>query len=241
MARSRTQPLYEQLADTLIEQITRECQPGDLLPSERRLSERYCLSRTTVRAALLELEKLGLVVRQHGRGTFVADTATRAANLTQAWSFTEQMRSMGRKPTTTILEFGRVKPDEGIDTELGLLPGEQAIRMYRLRSADSTPMMVETSYLPAGEFPGLSFEEVSSKPLYDIMEQDYHEKILYAEEESYASVARGPEAELLDIAEGAPVLKLVRTTYNDRNRAIEHTLSTARADQFKYKFTHVRS
>ena len=77
-------------------------------------------------------------------------------------------------------------------------------------------------------------------PLYEIIENVYHEKIRVAEEEFFASVARSSDAHLLDISEGAPVLDLVRTTYNTSNEIIEYTLSVARADQFKYKVYHQR-
>ena len=70
---ARKQPLYDQLVDILTEKIDHEYRAGDMIPSERELSERYGLSRTTVRLALQELERLGLVVRQHGRGTFVTE------------------------------------------------------------------------------------------------------------------------------------------------------------------------
>ena len=73
------------------------------------------------------------------------------------------------------------------------------------------------------------------------MEQDYHQKVRVAEEEFYASIARIEDARVLDIGEGAPVLNLIRTTYNERNEIIEFTLSIARADQFRYKVSHVRS
>ena len=82
---TRKQPLYDQLVDILSEKIEHECVAGDMLPSERELSERYGLSRTTVRLALQELESLGLVVRQHGRGTFVSDRSVQATNLTQSY------------------------------------------------------------------------------------------------------------------------------------------------------------
>lgn len=82
---------------------------------------------------------------------------------------------------------------------------------------------------------------LEQKPLYDIIEQDFHEKINVAEEEFFASIARPADAHMLDISEGAPVLDLVRTTYNVHNEIVEYTLSVARADQFKYKVMHQRN
>ena len=238
---SRKQPLYDQLVDLLREKIDNELEPGDLLPSERELSERYGLSRTTVRLALKELETLGLISRRHGKGTFVSDASREATNLMGSYSFTEQMREMGRSPKTVILEFEVREATKSVADHLHLRIGDKVFRMRRLRLADDVPMMVERTYLPVSEFVSLTFDDVASKPLYDIMEKDYHEKIRLAEEEFYASIARSADAQALGIAEGAPVLELVRTTYSDKNMVIEYTHSVARADQFKYKVTHVRS
>ena len=102
---AKRQPLYDQLVDLLLSKIENEMSPGDVLPSERELCETYGLSRTTVRLALAELETQGYVVRKHGKGTFVADTSREATNLMGTYSFTEQMRKMGRVPKTTILDF----------------------------------------------------------------------------------------------------------------------------------------
>lgn len=238
---ARKQPLYDQLVDILSEKIEHEYRPGDLIPSERELSERYGLSRTTVRLALQELERLGLVVRQHGRGTFVADRSAQTTNLMQAYSFTEQMRDMGRDPLTTILEFSEVEADKNLVEHMNVRLGERLFKIKRLRSADAMPMMVERTFLPARKFLTLRRPMLEQKPLYDIIEQDFHEKINVAEEEFLASVARPSDAHMLDISEGAPVLDLVRTTYNVHNEIVEYTLSVARADQFKYKVMHQRN
>lgn len=238
---ARKQPLYDQLVDILSEKIEHEYRPGDLIPSERELSERYGLSRTTVRLALQELERLGLVVRQHGRGTFVADRSAQTTNLMQAYSFTEQMRDMGRDPLTTILEFSEVEADKNLVEHMNVRLGERLFKIKRLRSADAMPMMVERTYLPARKFLTLRRPMLEQKPLYDVIEQDFNEKINVAEEEFFASIARPADAHMLDISEGAPVLDLVRTTYNVHNEIVEYTLSVARADQFKYKVMHQRS
>ena len=236
----RRQPLYDQLVDLLHDKIADEMAPGDILASERELSETYCVSRTTVRLALRELEEMGLIERRHGRGTYVSDRRLDSANLMTSYSFTEQMLLMGRKPSTKILEFEICESPRHIAKELGISEGERVFRMRRLRIADDVPMMVERTYLPAGEFIGLSRKEIEEKPLYDIIEKDFRQIIKVAEEEFCASVARSDEVELLQISEGAPVLQLWRTTFNLKNKAIEYTRSIARADQFRYKVAHYR-
>lgn len=238
---SRKQPLYDQLVDVLRDKITNELNPNDQLPSERELTERYGLSRTTVRLALQELEKSGLVYRRHGKGTFVAARADQATNLSQTYSFTEQMRRLGRTPTTVILDFSVVEANKNVALHLNMHIGERVYCMRRLRCADGIPMMVERTYLPVRFFMSLTRTDLEHMPLYDVIEQTYHEKIRLAEEEFFASIALGEHAQQLGIKEGAPVLELVRTTYNDRNEIIEFTLSVARADQFKYKISHYRT
>lgn len=238
---ARKQPLYDQLVDILTEKIEHEYRPGDLLPSERELSKYYGLSRTTVRLALQELERLGLVVRQHGRGTFVADRSVQATNLSQTYSFTDQMREMGREPETTILEFSEIEADKNLAEHLNAHIGDKMFKLKRLRSADGMPMMVERTYLPVRKFMSLKRPMLEADALYHVIEDVFHERIRVAEEEFFASIARPADAHLLDIGEGAPVLDLVRTTYNIGNEVIEYTLSVARADQFKYKISHYRT
>lgn len=238
---ARKQPLYDQLVDILSEKIDHEYRPGDLMPSERELSERYGLSRTTVRLALQELERLGLVIRQHGRGTFVADRSAQTTNLMHSYSFTDQMREMGRSPETTILEFCEFEADKNLSDHMGTRIGDRLFKLKRLRSADGMPMMVERTYLPVRKFLSLKRPMLEHKALYDLIEQDFRQKIRVAEEEFFASIARPSDARLLEISEGAPVLDLVRTTYNESNEIVEYTLSVARADQFKYKVYHHRN
>ena len=237
---ARKQPLYDQLVDILTEKIDHEFRPGDLMPSERELSERYGLSRTTVRLALQELERLGLVVRQHGRGTFVADRSAQTTNLMQSYSFTDQMRAMGREPETTIIEFCEFEADKNLAEHMGVRIGDKLFKLKRLRSADGMPMMVERTYLPVRKFLSLKRPMLEHHALYNVIENTFHEKIRVAEEEFFASIARPADARLLDISEGSPVLDLVRTTYNVGNEIVEYTLSVARADQFKYKVYHQR-
>lgn len=236
----KKQPLYDQLVDVLKEKIETELDANDMLPSERELSETYHLSRTTVRLALQELEKLGYIYRLHGKGTFVSDLSKQVANLSSAYSFTEQMKSLGKTPKTKILSLEVLKANKYIASQLHINVDEEIYRLKRLRLADNQPMMVERSYLPKKKFPNLTTEILSQQPLYDVFYTKYGEIIRLANEEFFASIARSKDAKLLEVMEGSPVLNLIRTTYNMENEVIEFTLSVARADQFRYQIRHLR-
>lgn len=238
---ARKQPLYDQLVDLLSDKIQNEMHPGDALPSERDLAETYGLSRTTVRLAMSELEELGLVTRKHGKGTFVSSVSRDTTDLMGTYSFTDQMRSLGRVPHTEVIDFEVREASKFVAQNMDLRLGDAVFRMRRLRTADGVPMMLERTYMPVKVFDSLTQRMVESKSLYEIVEQDFRMKIKTAEEAFGARAARPDEARLLKIDEDAPVLHLVRTTYNSKNVVIEYTRSVARADMFEYKIVHTRN
>ena len=231
-------PLYLQLVDQLEGTIRQTMKANDQLFSERTLTQVYGVSRMTVRLALQELEKRGLVYKKHGKGTYVADQITTRVDLAAAYSFTDHMRQMGRSPQTILLSFESLCVSDSLGKQLQLDTGEEVFVLERLRLADGIPMMFERSYLPAVMFPGLTQETLSHSSLYEVFARDYAQVIRLAEEECYASIALDYEAGLLQIPTNAPVLHLVRKTYNAKNRMIEYTFSIARADQFRYKIRH---
>jgi GntR family transcriptional regulator len=235
----RKKPLYNQLVDLLREKIE-TLKPGDLLPSERELSETYGLSRTTVRLALKELETQGLINRRHGKGTYVSGISREVANPLGLYSFTEQTRSQGHEPLTKLLEFGTCPAPAPVAAQMDLRTGDDVIRFRRLRMVDGVPTMLELTYLPAAEFVSLSAEDILLRPLSDIMEREYHKGIRVAEEEFYAGTATAEESEMLVIPEGSPVLRLARTTYGEKNGVVEYTHSVARSEHFRYCVSHVR-
>ena len=238
---AKKQPLYDQLVDLLREKIETEMKPDDLLPSERELSSRYGISRTTVRLALAALENAGLIYRRHGKGTYVAKTAQLSTNLTDTYSFTDQMKNLGRVPETRTLSFEIIEANKYLANQMGLSIGDKIVGIKRLRIADDIPMMVEMSYLPRKLLPMLTKADLIAKPLYQIIEDDYHIHIKVAEEEFSASIARFDDARVLEIPEGSAVLRLSRHTYTQQGQIIEFTRSIARADLFRYKVSHYRN
>lgn len=235
-------PLYLQLVNTLEKEILENLSPHDKLSSERELTNLYNVSRITVRLALQELEKKGLVYKKHGKGTFVSEVSPNSTmDLSSAYSFTDQMRNLGKIPKTIILSFKKIAITSKIAQELNLSMEDEVFELERLRLADGITMMLERSYVPVNFFPDLSEELIRTKPLYEAFAEDYKQQIRLAEEEFYASIALTYDAGLLGIQEGAPVLHIIRKTYNNKNHIIEYTFSIARADLFRYKIRHTKA
>lgn len=234
------QPLYNQLVDTLKIKIENEMNVNDRLPSERELSSQYGLSRTTVRFALNELELMGYVHRQHGKGTFVSNVIKGQTDLGGTYSFTEQMKSLGKVPETKILSLKTMKANQFVAEGLGIAVDDEIIKMKRLRSADNEPMMLERTYLPLSKFPDLTLEMLQTTPLYDLFMKRYNQTVKVADEILSVGIMTAKDAQPLMFYEGAPVLKLKRTTYNNKNEIVEYTLSVARGDKFTYHLRHQR-
>lgn len=238
--RNDKRPIYDQLVEILINKIENEMEPNDRMLSERRICDEYGVSRTTVRLAMADLEHMGYIYKRHGKGTFVSALNQNSQNLMDSYSFTDHMKSQGKKPSTKVLSFEVVESTKYFSEKLGIKPGEKMIKIVRLRLADNIPMMIERTYLPLRQFIGLTKEKVIEKPLYEIFKEDYGEIIKVADEEFSAGIIADQEAELLDIPLDSACLKLLRTTYNDDNIVIEFTLSVARSDKFVYKIRHIK-
>lgn len=235
-------PLYKQLRDKLISDIRTEFDTGELLPSERNLAQETGMSRTTVRLALDELESLGYISREHGRGSIVNDISLLNFNLAGMYSFTEESKALGKVPTSKVVSINTEKPDHDIQEKLRLKQDELVIVMERIRLADGVPMIAETTYLPYDTFPGLENINFEENSLYDVMFSKYHVAIKDAFDEFNATIISKEQSQLLGVDPGSAVLQVRRTTHSTENEIIEYTDSIVRSDKFSYRTVHrVRS
>ncbi|MUK87614.1 UTRA domain-containing protein [Ornithinibacillus sp. L9] len=202
------------------------------LPSERELCEIYDLSRITVRQALQELEREGYIYKLHGKGTFVASKSI-TQNLVKLYSFTEEMKKMGKTPTTKVLSFSEIALDNHLAKQMNLEPLEEVYQVVRLRLADGSPLIYETSYLPKKLFPNLTATDLVEKPMYDVFKEDYQIVVTKAIERFTASLIRENEAPHLGVEVRQPAMILKRFAYY-HDELIEYTISVARGDKFAY-------
>jgi GntR family transcriptional regulator len=123
-----------------------EWQPGDPIPSERELSERYGISRMTARQAVAELVTERLLYREQGRGTFVIRPTIRQ-QLLRLTGFSEDMRVRQQRPGARVLAAEMTPADAETAGHLRINVGRPIVRLRRLRLADGEPLALETAHL----------------------------------------------------------------------------------------------
>ncbi|WP_027108993.1 GntR family transcriptional regulator [Lacticigenium naphthae] len=226
-------PLYLQLMEELIQKIeNKDYVENEKLPSERELCEMYGLSRITVRNALQELERDDYIYKLHGKGTFVSPKSYKQ-KLVKIYSFTEEMKKIGKKPQTIVLSFEVITIDQRLAHKLNVSPETEAYRIIRLRLADDEPFIYETSYVPVKYFPGLTKEALEEKPMYSIFMEDYDKGVSRAVEQFSVTTLRPNEAKLLQLKTDRPAMLLKRYAYNEGD-LIEYTISVISGNKFKY-------
>ena len=157
-------PLYLQLVNILIEKIEKNMEEHEQILSEREICDIYDVSRTTVRQALDQLEKEGYIYKVHGKGTFVSPKRLNQ-DLSSFYSFTEEMKKLGKKPNSEVVGFEIVNVDEKISRIFNLNDDELVYKITRVRKADDIPMMYEITYLPYSLFAGLSKDKLETIPM----------------------------------------------------------------------------
>ena len=215
-------PRYYQLKEIMREKTdTGEWKPGDLIPSERELSEQYGISRMTARQAITELVNEGLFYREQGKGTFVSRHKI-TQQLIRLTGFTEDMRARGQRPGTRVLSASMLPADEVAAERLRIHPGQLIFNLQRLRLADAEPLAVEISQIYFMGCERLLEEDFENNSLYRVLEAKYGHMLVEAEQELEAGLATGEEAQLLNIAPGSSALYTRRTTYAERDQPIEY-------------------
>jgi len=225
--------LYYQLSDIIQNKIeTGYFLENDKLPSERELCNMYGVSRSTVRQAIQELEKEGYIYRCQGKGTFVAPKKFNQY-LNKIYSFTEDMKQLGKNPTSVVLEFRETACDEKIAKKFRVETGTKIYNFKRLRLINSEPIMIENNFVLYERFLGLEKKDLEHNSMYFIFTEKFGAQLTLAEESFEPVLIREEESRLLNYGPNFPGMKIERITY-ENDRIIEYTKSIVRGDKFRY-------
>ena len=240
MSPARYSPLYHWLSQTLREEIAHGVyEPGDALPTEHALMRRYDLSITTVRRAVHDLAREGLVYRRAGKGTFVRRTKLEE-HLLRLTSFAEEMQSRNIKPQFKLLKAEMKVPSQEIAQALKLPCDQKTFYIERVQMADREPIALARGYWLAEIGEKLATQDLRKIPLYEILESVFHIPLSEAVESISARVAPAGIARQIDARVRAPLLVRQRLTLTRDMRPIEHTTTYYRADRYDYKIRLAR-
>ncbi len=231
----RRAPLYAQAEEMLAQRIAEGLwQPGAMLPPEPMLAEVLGVSPGTLRKAMAALERRRLIERRQGRGTFVAaETSERAL-----FHFFRIVDLEGRKhaPTSYVLDC-RTAPAAAEDAAaLALAEGAALHQVRRGRAIAGSPCIVERIALPAWLFPGFALPVLRemTDELYVLYQRDFGITVARAEERLSAIAARGPDALLLGVAEGTPLIEIDRTAWDLAGRRVERRVTRLNTAAHRY-------
>jgi GntR family transcriptional regulator len=233
-------PLHFQLRTLLSDQIQQQgLLPHAPMPTEAELAETYCVSRTTVRQAVLAMVQEGLLYRQRGRGTFVAPRKVEE-NLNRLRSLSEELADRGIIAGAHTISAALEIPPGDVAAELGLAPGEQVFRCERLRLADGIPIALELAYWAGEAAPLLAVENHDQASMYHLVEDVYGIPLGEAQLSIEAVQADERQAILLGVRARSALLLVRRLTGSAAGQLIELCTTYYRADRYKYRLTAPR-
>ncbi len=206
--------------------------PGTALPSERDLADGLGLSRMTVRRAVEALVEERLLERRHGSGTYV-----RSRPLEQTFDrvlgFTDEARSLGFAPGTTLLEIREQPAGEETAAALALQRGTPVLVVTRLRTADDAALAIQSAAL-APAYAGLSLDLLRrEESLYAALRQQFGVTPHHARQTVTARLPDATEQRWLEIGPHQPVLALERITYDAAGEVFEYVRSAYRGDRYR--------
>jgi GntR family transcriptional regulator len=227
-------PLYQAVAEALLDQIRR----GDLavnarIPSESELGELYGVGRNTVRHAIAELGRQGVLKTIQGVGTFVADERLRKT-AEYLLGFTQEMQLQGKEAGSQVLEARIIPADSFLARRLQVQLGAEVVYLARLRLLDGEPTAIERAHLPHELCPGILKNNFAKISLYQVLADNYACRPDHAEQEIEASLATPQVAKMLGLEMPSVVFEFHRETQLADGRVIEYVDSEVRADRFRF-------
>jgi GntR family transcriptional regulator len=229
-------PLYKRVKSLLTQSLAEgEWKPNEAIPSESRLAERFDVSIGTVRKAIDELTAERILVRQQGRGTFVA-SHTQSRFLYHFYHVVGE-DGIKRFPSPELLQFRRLRAEPHVASRLGLEKGARVVHVRNLLRIEGRPVEVNDIYLDAEVFEGLDRDTFVNRPgtIYQLYQERFGLNIIRTSEQLRAVAVAEPEAKLLELAANAPVLHVDRIAYTYHRKPVEYRCSLVNTTKHVYQ------
>ena len=215
-------PIWMAIAETLRGDLAEgRYSPGDKLPTEAALAERFGVNRHTVRHGISALVEEGLIRTRRGAGAFVAAAPTDYP-IGQRVRFHENLIAAGRRPEKRVLALNERAATMGEANALQIEPGDPACAYHGLSLADGQPIAVFESLFPLARLSKVTaaLQDTSSvtKALSRAGVADYTR----ASTRLTAVRATATQALLLQVAEGDPLLRSSSVNISELGQPVEY-------------------
>jgi GntR family transcriptional regulator len=227
-------PLYYQVMRDLKEQIlSGKLSPGEQLPSEAQLTQRFHVSRVVVRQALQILDEQGLIIRVRGKGTYVSEKVAEDATPRISGSLEDLVR-MGPEVSIKVVEFRLVRAGSDLADAFACDEETDLFHVQRVRLVDGRPLAVLVNHVPYGVGACISLSDLSREPLITLIETRAGRPIEWASQVFEAVAADERMAELLEVDLLTPLLKLTLTAYSKDGSVVDLAEVFYRSDRYKH-------
>lgn len=228
-------PLYAQVEETLASRISEgQLVVGSQLPTEDELVREFGVSRTTVRTTIQNLVRRGLVEIRRGRGTFVS--APRITQPLKALTgFVEDMLLQSRKPSARVIDRRIIPADTLVASKLQLPEGTMVVQILRVRLADGVPLSFDETYLPERLGRRVLEDDLTTQPIFMLLEERYDTPLLEAEYDMGAVLADSKVAFALEVESGMPIFQIDRTSYSVNHRPVDYERLYYRGDLIRFR------
>ena len=234
---STTLPIYYQIKQIIKNWIiNKEFDPGDRIPSEHEIANRFGVSRLTVRQAIAQLHQEGFLISRRGEGTFVTDNENLINSFDLEFTgFMDDLFYQIQKSVTKSVEIARTQAPRSIRDKLELQEeNAEIVNVKRVRFKQEKSFAFTENFIPLEIGRSITEQELYRRPMLEIFEQDLGIQFTEAFQTIEASFAQQEVAEKLGILPGAPILFAERIMYGKKRKPIEVVQSSYRGDLYKY-------
>lgn len=227
-------PYYLQIKEIIKERIIKNIYKIDtLLPSENEFCVEFKVTRVTVRNALRELKKEGLILTEKGKGSIVKPHKIEQS-LLKFYSFGRTLNNKENKLVTKIISAKKIKPNSNIANKLEIDIDMDIFEILRLRIFNNSPLIFEASYIPVDIAPDIIEDELHEKSIYNLLEGKYKINIVKAKEYIEPQIANEFQAKYLNIEHCSPIFHTERITLTNDSKPVEYRNSAICGDKFKF-------
>lgn len=205
---------------------------GEKIPAERELSEKYGVSRITVRHSLQMLQDQGLVERRPGKGTFVRKAWQKKMPILDM-DYEKSLKKEAPNIIRRLLTWKQVLPPQEIMSEFGLLKSEPCVLIERLDILDGEPLSYDKGYIPLNYSRNIDDDMVRKVEFLHLWEQLEGLNISYIQSATEAVKANELDAERLGIEQDAPLIMTTDIIYSASGSALAIFITSYRGDRFK--------